>query len=347
MLDNKNLILAVALSVAILFGFQFVSHTFFPKPVPPVPTAQTQTQTQTQTPAVPGPVTPTVPSATPGGCRRLHPWTPGTASGGVAAPSVGQSRAELLAAVPRVRIDTPKLHGSIALVGGRIDDVTLVDYRETLDPNSPEIVLFSPLGTSDAYFAEAGWVSPSGDVAVPGPTTRWTADGNSLTPSTPVTLSWNNGDGLVFKRTFAVDENYMFTVRQSVDSARAEPVELLPYSLISRYGTPPTSGFFILFEGPLGVFDGSLDEVKYKDLQEKGVITQHSTGGWIGITDKYWLSALIPDQQTPINARFIYQRTHDTNQYQVDFVGPQQTVAPGGSIASREPPVRRRQGGDA
>ena len=185
MLDNKNLILAVALSVAILFGFQYVSHTFFPKPVPPpVPTAQTQTQTQTQTPAVPGPVTPTAPSTTPGGTVAPGvpgagaPGTPGAAPGAAAAPTLGQSRAQLLAAVPRVRIDTPKLHGSIALVGGRIDDVTLVDYRETLDPNSPEIVLFSPLGTADAYFAEAGWVSPSGEVAVPGPTTRWTADGD-------------------------------------------------------------------------------------------------------------------------------------------------------------------------
>jgi YidC/Oxa1 family membrane protein insertase len=177
-------------------------------------------------------------------------------------------------------------------------------------------------------------VTPGDAVPVPGPTTRWTANNDSLTQEQPVTLTWDNGEGLIFKRTFAVDEHYMFTMRQSVESKRDEAVSLMPYGLITRFGTPPTSGFFILYEGPLGVFNGTLEEVSYKDLQEKGVITHHTTGGWIGITDKYWLSALAPDQEQPITARFVFQRAAGTNQYQVDYVGAQQSLVPGGVIES-------------
>jgi YidC/Oxa1 family membrane protein insertase len=328
MLENKNLLLAVVLSVAILFGFHLLTQMFYPKPAPVPPSSQTQTAHPTS-PAMPPATVPGTGIAPPG--VGTGPAAPGATP---AALSAAQGRTQILAQSPRIRIDTPKLHGSIALVGGRIDDVTLATYHETLDPRSPEIVLFSPLGTADPYFSEAGWVSTGGAVEVPGPTTRWNADSDMLRTDTPVTLSWDNGQGLVFRRTYAVDENYMFTLRQSVESTRADPVSLFPYALISRYGTPPTSGFFILYEGPLGVFNGTLDEVKYKDIQEKGVITQHTTGGWIGITDKYWQSALIPDQKQPITARFVYQRAHDTNQYQVDFVGQQQTLSPGSSIES-------------
>ncbi len=341
MLENKNLILAVVLSVAILFAFHFLSQTLFP-PSPPRPATTTEAPaTPAGTPSATGSLVgqpATAPGTAPGG--GIVPSVPGSAaspgttpSAGVAPPgAAGQSRSQVLADVPRVRIDTPSLHGSIALVGGRVDDVTLVNYRETLDPNSPEIVLFSPPGTSDPYFAETGWVAGGGNVTVPGPTTRWTADADTLTPSQPVTLSWDNGEGLIFRRTFAVDDHYMFTVRQSVESRRTDAVSLLPYSLVSRWGTPPTSGYFILFEGPLGVFNGTLREVKFKDLQEQGVITEKTTGGWIGFSDKYWLSALIPDQEQPVTARFVFQRAHDTNQYQVDYVAPAQLLQPGASI---------------
>jgi YidC/Oxa1 family membrane protein insertase len=330
MLDNKNLVLAVLLSVAILFAFHLLTQWLHPPSAPVPPSSQTQTGRPT-TPAAP-------PGTVPGG--DIAP--PGVATGVSApgarpapgAPSAGLSRTQVLAQSPRVRIDTPSVHGSIARIGGRIDDVTLANYHETVDPTSPEIVLFSPQGTPDAYLAELGWVAPGGAVPVPGPTTSWTADNDTLTPERPVTLSWDNGEGLIFKRTYAIDDHYMFTLRQSVESRRSEPVSLLPYALVTRYGTPPTSGFFILFEGPLGVFNGTLEEVSYKDLQAKGVITQHTTGGWIGITDKYWQSVLIPDQKQLVTARFVYQRVHDTNQYQVDFLGQQQTLTAGGSIES-------------
>jgi len=344
MLENKNLLLAVVLSVAILFAFHFLGQTLNPPASKPALTTEAPATAAGATPsAQPAPAGGTAPGS---GIVPSVPGdgaAPGAVPGAVpgAAPAtgslppqagLGQTRQQVLGQVPRVRIDTPRLHGSIALVGGRIDDVTLASYRETLDPDSPEIVLFSPPGTAEPYFAETGWVAAGGAMAVPGPTTVWTADGNTLSPTQPVTLSWDNGEGLTFRRTFAVDENYMFTVRQSVESRRSDAVTLLPYSLVSRWGTPPTSGYFILFEGPLGVFDGTLNEVKYKDLQEKGVITEKTTGGWIGISDKYWLSALVPNQEQPITARFVFQRVHDVNQYQVDYVAPAQLLEPGGKI---------------
>ena len=138
----------------------------------------------------------------------------------------------------------------------------------------------------------------------------------------------------MFKRTFTVDENYMFTIHQTVENRGADPVSLLPYSSITWYGMPLTSGFFILYEGPLGVFNGTLDEVSYEDVQEKGVVYRQTTGGWIGITDKYWQSIVIPDQKQAITARFVHQRAQDRDQFQVDFVGQQQTLAPGALIES-------------
>ena len=320
MLENKNLVLAVLLSVAILFAFHFLTQTLYPPRAPVAPSSQAPTTRPTQ------PGTPP-PAAVPG--SGIAPPGVGT---GLAPPETVPSPAHVLAQTPRIRIATPALHGSIALVGGRIDDVTLARYRETLDPDSPEIVLFSPLGNANPYFAETGWVAAGGAPEVPGPDTLWTADSDTLTLDRPVTLSWDNGHGLVFKRTFAIDDNYMFTIQQTVENRGADAVSLLPYSLITRHGLPATSGFFILYEGPLGVFNGTLDEVKYKEVQEKGVITRQTTGGWIGITDKYWQSIVIPDQKQPITARFVHQRTHDTDQFQVDFVGQQQTLAPGASI---------------
>ena len=320
MLENKNLVLAVLLSVAILFAFHYLTQTLYPARAPVAPSSQAPTTRPTQ------PGTPP-PAALPG--SGIAPPGVGT---GLAPPETVPSPAHVLAQTPRIRIATPALHGSIALVGGRIDDVTLARYREKLDPDSPEIVLFSPLGNANPYFAETGWVAAGGAAEVPGPDTLWTADSDTLTLDRPVTLSWDNGHGLVFKRTFAIDDNYMFTIQQTVENRGADAVSLLPYSLITRHGLPATSGFFILYEGPLGVFNGTLDEVKYKEVQEKGVITRQTTGGWIGITDKYWQSIVIPDQKQPITARFVHQRTHDTDQFQVDFVGQQQTLAPGASI---------------
>jgi YidC/Oxa1 family membrane protein insertase len=330
-----------------MFGFNYAYEFFYPPPPSTPKSLQQQAAPGTAPPATVGTETPppaTVPPVdqTPSSIQAPSVQAPPPAHAppvtrGAAPPSTALSieqRAKALAMTPRVQISTPRLHGSISLVGGRLDDLTLAKYHETLNPKSPEIVLFSPAGAPDAYFTEVGWVATDGKADVPGPDTLWTADRETLTPESPVTLSWDNGAGLTFKRIFAVDDDYMFTMTQRVENNGKAPVALSSYGLISRHGTPPVSGFYILFEGPLGVLDGTLKEVKYSELQEEGVIQQNSIGGWIGITDKYWLAALVPNQKEAINTRFVDQRHNNKNIYQVDYVGGEMTVAPGGSVAT-------------
>ncbi len=327
MSENRNMILAVALSAAILFGFQF----FMERPLPP-PESPPLTET---TPATsPSPATsaqrPPVPVPTPSpSASTVAPPIPGT---GPAAATAAEMRSTIIAAEPRVKIDSPRLHGSISLIGARVDDVTLAEYREELDPTSPEIVLLTPRGTENAFFSEYGWYSPA-QAGVPGPDTVWTADGHTLAPDKPVTLTWNNGAGLRFSRTYAIDDGYMFTVTQRVENTSEAPVTLHPWARISRRGTPPVTGFVILHEGLLGVFDGTLKEVDYDDIQEEqgGRIQQSTTGGWIGITDKYWLAALVPDQKTKVQTDFVHYKEGNVDRYQVDFLEDGREIAAGGA----------------
>jgi YidC/Oxa1 family membrane protein insertase len=230
-----------------------------------------------------------------------------------------------------VKIDTPSLHGSINLQGGRIDDLTLATYHETPDPKSAEIVLLAPAGTPEAYYAEFGWVPEDRAVAAPTDKTLWTGSAGVLTPTQPLTLTWDNGQGLVFTRNIAVDKDFMFTVTQTVRNTGTAPVRLMPYSLVSRSGMPHTSGYYILHEGPLGVFDGKLNEQKYEDLRKAGTISNETTGGWIGITDKYWLVSLVPDQKEKVTARYVHTVVANTDRYQTDTLGAVIEVAPGAS----------------
>ncbi len=324
MTDNRNLVLAIVLAVAIMVGFQFVFEILYPKPPVPPPAPAQQTE---QLPAAP---------ATP--AQPAPPAAPGEAPAPPAATQPARAaelRAQVLEAQPRVAIETPSLHGSISLVGGRIDNITLVRFRETLDPGSPEIVLFSPRGTSDAYFAQLGWVNAGAAIELPDAETRWTAkEGAVLTPTTPVTLTWTNAAGIVFTRTIAVDEHYMFTVRQEIANPTADSFAVSSYGLVARYGTPQISGFFILHEGPLGVFNGTLKEIDYEDLRSESPVAVKSDGGWIGVTDKYWLSALIPSQDQAISYRFLFDKVQGENRYQVDFVGTPQILAAGGTLVA-------------
>ncbi|PPR76228.1 MAG: Membrane protein insertase YidC, partial [Alphaproteobacteria bacterium MarineAlpha3_Bin4] len=150
-----------------------------------------------------------------------------------------------------------------------------------------------------------------------------------------VTLSWDNGDGLVFHRTYAIDDNYMVSITQRLANNGPRAVAVHPYGLISRRGTPETTGFYILHEGLLGVFDGTLSEIDYDDLQETGLIEQRSTGGWLGITDKYWLAALIPDQTTTTTSRFLHRIASGVDKYQVDYRGPKLVAPAGGGVETR------------
>ncbi|HVI17351.1 MAG TPA: membrane protein insertase YidC, partial [Gaiellales bacterium] len=229
-----------------------------------------------------------------------------------------------------VRLDNGRLHGSISLLGGRIDQVTLADYHETIDPSSPEIALLSPPGRPNPYFAQFGWVAGDKGTPVPDATTLWQAQGGELTAQSPVTLTWDNGQGLAFGQQIGVDQDYMFSVKQTVTNNGTAPATLYPFGLLSRWGTPPTLGYYILHEGPIGVVDGSLQEIKYKTLAEKGTVEADSKGGWLGITDKYWLATLIPQQDLPIKTAFRHETEGD--RYQTDFRGPAMTVQPGQTV---------------
>ncbi len=315
-MEQRNLILAIVLSMAILFGFQFL----FP-PAEPPQQPQTAETAQNGTP---------VPGAGPSA-----PGAPGV--GGV---PTQPAREDVIGISPRVSIQTPLLSGSIALRGARLDDLILTQYHETLDDNSAPITLLSPEGSDKAYYSTFGWAPAAGsDIKLPTAETLWTAEGGPLTPSSPVTLSWDNGEGLTFQQVIAIDDNYLFTVTQRVVNNGAAAAELAPYGLISRAGTPKTLGFYILHEGPVGVFNGALDDgIKYDDLKEEyqggqdSVIAKETTGGWLGITDKYWLAALVPDQQAAVKTRFVYNLRGGRDHYQSDFLYPTATVAPGASV---------------
>ncbi|MBM3529471.1 MAG: membrane protein insertase YidC, partial [Alphaproteobacteria bacterium] len=242
------------------------------------------------------------------------------------------NRAVALAASPRIMIDTPRLRGSIALRGGRIDDLALTQYRETVNPASPAIVLLSPSGGPHPFYAEMGWVGAAGTTAkLPGPDTVWRQQGSgSLGVGRPVTLVHDNGEGLEFRRTVAVDDKYMFIVEDQVANKGAAPATLYPYALISRHGTPETLGYFILHEGMVGVLDDKLQEFTYSDVEKKKSIAFNKTGNaWLGITDKYWAATLIPDASAKIDARFMSSTIGTLKTYQADYLGEAATVAPG------------------
>jgi YidC/Oxa1 family membrane protein insertase len=317
MQDQKNLILAIVLSVAIILLFQLVLAP--EKATPP------QGQPATTQQARPG----------------TAPVPPGTAPG-TAKPETRpqpKSRAEALAAAARVKIDAPKVTGSVSVKGGLLDDVTLRDYHETVDARSPGVHLLNPVAQGEgAYYVAFGWVPAGGETLdLPDENTLWTAEGGPLAPGKPVTLTWTNKDGLKFTRRFQIDDNYLVTVTDSVTNGSGKALKLSPYAFTRVNGEPKTLGFFILHEGPIAVFqsgaDGSavINDPSYKDIKEKSV-TQDSFGGWLGFTSHYWLVSLIPQQDKTTRVRFLHDPRSDS--YQADYTGAMQTLAPGGSTSA-------------
>ncbi len=317
-MDQRNLILAIVLSLAILLTFQF----FVVEPQR-IDAGDPNGQVAGQT----------TPTPQPGSTAPTPPGAGGAAGGGIPANGVpgALTRDQALATSARVRIETPTLTGTIALTGGRVDDLILSEYRETIEPDSPNIVLLSPSGSENPYFADFGWSSIAPGMELPNADTVWQASSPVLTPDRPVTLSWDNGQGLRFERTYTIDDFYMFTVSQRVMNNSPKAVSLAPYGLISRTGTPPILGFYILHEGLLGVFNDVLLEVDYSDLKDDGRIEQKTTGGWIGITDKYWMVALVPDQEKAADTRFLYDGASGVDKYQTDFLYDALDVPSGGS----------------
>ncbi len=305
--ENRNLIIAVILSVGIFLGFNYFFEDTKPQPL------QKTTQKASESTDLPS--------------ESLSDMRPKPQ---IISESLVVSREKLIESRPRVEIKTPYLQGSIDPRGARIDDLKLVRYHTAVDPKSPEIILFSPEGTKDFYYADFGWVSPLKDLILPTSETTWALEGTLLTPESPLILKWTNGQGLYFERIISVDEQYLFTIADRVENKSGSPVVLNPYGLISRGGTLPLSGYYALYEGPLGVLDGSLNEVSYEDVRSKKNISYASIGGWIGMTDKYWLSALIPDPAMSLEAHFKAVGTETpTPLYQTDFLGTSVTLEPG------------------
>ena len=324
MSEHKNTILAVVLSLLVILGWQY--FVGYPQMERQRQEAQLKQQSQPQ----PGATQPATPA--PNAAQSATPEVPGTPKAGAPAQTQAASREAVIASSPRIAIETPRLGGSIDLKGGRIDDLTLTQYREETDPKSPPIVLFSPSGAPDAFYAEFGWVPAAGvNVAMPGPETVWKQQGSgALGVGRPVTLTYDNGQGLVFTRTIAVDEHYLFTVKDEVANNSGSPVMLFPYALISRHGTPQVQGYYILHEGLIGVMgDQGLQEMTYKKIEDAKSQTWDVTNAWLGITDKYWAATLLPDTDAKVRARFSAGEAGGLKTYQTDYLLQPQTIAPG------------------
>ncbi|MGB8183916.1 MAG: membrane protein insertase YidC [Pseudolabrys sp.] len=327
MTDNKNTILAIVLSALVLLGWQY----FFA--VPQEKARQEQLQAQQQKQTVPTPGQPGQVGQPP--AQSGTPEVPGQTNAPAAAAPV--TREAALAGSPRVSIATDSLQGSISLKGGRIDDLALLKFRETVDPKSPPIVLLSPSGTADPFYAEFGWTGAAGaNVKLPTSETVWTQSGSgALSINHPVTLTYDNGEGFEFRRTIAVDDKYLFTLKDEVTNKSANPVALYPYALISRHGTPHTAGYYILHEGLIGVLgDSGLQEFTYKNIEDKKAVNFDITNGWLGITDKYWAATLLPDTTARLKARFSTGMLGTIRTYQTDYLLDAQTIAPGATASA-------------
>ena len=320
--EQRNLILAIVLSVTIIIGFQYFYE---------LPRIQEEQRRQAAIEeSTGGTVTPTPAPSQTGAQGTTAPAAPGSVP---TDQPVEASRDTVLSEGERITIDNGRLTGSFGLQGGRIDDIVMTNYQVSIKDGAEDVTLFNPAGSPDAYFAEFGWAPENADTVVPDQNTVWSADRKELRPDQPVTLSWENGQGLIFERRLEIDDDYLITVNQRVRNQGSDDVALYPYGLVRRWGTPEISGFFILHEGPMGVFSEILTEVDYSDLQEEdGQFEEKSDNGWLGISDKYWLAALIPDQEAGFTAKFQHYLSNGEDRYQTDYLRPAMIVPAGSSI---------------
>jgi YidC/Oxa1 family membrane protein insertase len=245
-------------------------------------------------------------------------------------------REQALVTSARVPIDTPTLKGSISLTGARIDDLNLKQYRQAVDKNSPPVELFRPFGSQFAYFAQFGWLGRGG-ATYPDQGALWRpVSGSVLSVNKPVVLAFDTVEGLRFERTIQVDDKYMFTITDTVTNTSSTPQSLVPYGSVQRQGLPAeaTANAYGVHEGAVGVFDNKLKLSNYKDWKKKGtpLNAQPTTGGWMGVTDKYWLAALAPDPHEPVKGSFRVTRNGDIDVYEASYVGATKTLAPGAKV---------------
>ncbi len=233
----------------------------------------------------------------------------------------------------KVTIESPEMEGALALQGGRINYLKLKEYDETLEEGSPSVVLLQPSGV-ESYFIEFGWLPAEGTsgVKLPNSKTVWKADSDALTADKPVTLSWDNGQGVRFESKITLEGAYLFKVQQRVINSSANSLELVPYGFINRTFEGAVSELIILHEGPIGVVDGALTEIAYDTLIDDGPERFANTEGWVGITDKYWLTALIPHEGESFTGNFKgYTTSNGYHRYQADFLGKSRVVGAGTS----------------
>ncbi|MBV1702254.1 MAG: membrane protein insertase YidC [Hyphomicrobiales bacterium] len=313
--DNKNLITAMVLSALVMFGWQY----FYAGPQMEKARLAQVAAHALQAKGV----------VAPDGKPVLADGTGG---------AVTMTREQALAASQRVTIDTPKVSGSINLKGARLDDVVLRAYKETIAPDSPKVVLFSPEGAPSAYFSDVDYVPQAGEkIALPGPDSVWKSDATTLTVQKPVTLSFDNGQGLIFHREISIDDNYMFTIKDSVENKGSQAALFFPHASLTRVGTPKVDGYSVLFEGMLGkIGDNSLQQLTYAaiDKPKASPQTAKGDGGWLGFTDKYWASALIAGQGSEVTGVFQSIGT-DAKTYKAEELSKLVTLAPGATENSQ------------
>jgi len=297
--NQKNLFLAIIISMAIIFGFQLL----VPQPERVPVTEETNTQ------------------------ESVSLDIQGTTS------TILLDRNQVLEETVRVTFDNSKIKGSINLEGGIIDDLVLEEYRETLDPTSDFIGFLNPLGSEDAYYLDTGWVSPDSSIELPNNKSIWTADKTSIGINDPVKITWTNSQNIIFEKIITLDEHYLFSVDQRVINNSDKSFDLYPFGLSKRQGLPEMQNFFILHEGPLSVTEGVLEEYDYDDLKEKQKIKLNSVGGWIGMTDKYWQTTIIPNQNEPIQQTYSYSFVENIDNFQTDLVGAKIVVGNGDNIS--------------
>ena len=318
-MDQKRLFAAIALSIGILLLFDVYKRMMAP-PEAPAPITQ-----QVPAPAVPAPAA---------------SGAPVPANQVLTTPSQQEAAPAARTPARRIAIESPSVAGNLNLRGARLDDLVLLRHRETVDPGSPPVRLFAPRDSAAPYFAQWGWTAADGRTKVPDGDTDWQISGGPLAPGKPVTLTWNNGQGQIFEIQLTLDENYMFSAEQRMRNTSADTVAVLPWARIRRESTPKVEGFFILHEGFTGVVGGRLNEVTFSDAKTEAqkrrgaAFEQEDAGGWVGMTDKYWLAALMPaaaDQPMRAAYRFVSEAPGAAGErWQVDIAAPAaQQIAPG------------------
>ena len=319
--ENRNLIMAVALSMIVLLGWQILV-------IQPEMKREAAEQERIAAEMAKSDV---------GAGTTGQP----TAAAAAGTPTVGSSvvAPKTIDTAKRILIDAPLVRGSFSVRGARLDDVILTAYKESLAKDSENIHFLQKTSSEMPFFAEFGWSSSDADQQMPNAESLWSADRDVLSPSTPVTLTWENGQGLTFSRQISINYDYLFTFEDTVTSTLESDITLYPYGLVRRHGTPATTGMYILHEGPLGVFDETLAEEDYADLRDAGIsgitVTPETAGGWAGITDKYWLAALLPTQSKGYDFGF-QSLAGDGDRYQVDFIDPNGMLLTNGGIVTSE-----------